>query len=172
MAMKRSMPPAGSSDASLLILGSLPGEASLAAQRYYAHPQNQFWRLLGDAIAEPLGKLPYEERLARLGERGIALWDVIGTARRLGSLDGAIREAISNPLADFIDTHPRLSAVAFNGKTAARLGRLALGDPGRLQLIDLPSSSPAYTLPIAEKARQWALLGSLACPPKVATLSI
>ena len=172
MAMKRSMPPAGSSDARLLILGSLPGEASLAAQRYYAHPQNQFWGLLGDAIAEPLGKLPYEERLARLGERGIALWDVIGTARRLGSLDGAIREAISNPLADYIDTHPRLRAVAFNGKTAARLGRLALGDPGRLQLIDLPSSSPAYTLPIAEKARQWALLGSLACPPKVATLSI
>ena len=172
MAMKRSMPPAGSSDARLLILGSLPGEASLAAQRYYAHPQNQFWRLLGDAISEPLGDLPYEQRLARLGERGIALWDVIGTARRLGSLDGAIREAISNPLADFIDTHPRLRAVAFNGKTAARLGRLALGDPGRLQLIDLPSSSPAYTLPIAEKARQWALLGSLACPPKVATLSI
>ena len=170
MALKRSMPPSGSTDARLLILGSLPGEASLAAQRYYAHPQNQFWRLLGDAIDEPLAGLAYEERLGRLAERGIALWDVVGTARRLGSLDGAIRQATANPLAEFIATHPRLAAVAFNGKTAARLGRIALGDPGRLELIELPSSSPAYTMPFDEKARRWAMLGSLACPRKLATL--
>jgi len=170
MTLKRSMPPAGSTDASLLILGSLPGEASLAAQRYYAHPQNQFWRLLGGALGEPLADLPYEQRLARLAGRGVALWDVVGTARRLGSLDGAIREAIANPLRDYVATHPRLRAVAFNGKTAGRLGRPAFGDPGRIELIDLPSSSPAYTLSFAEKARRWAVLASLACSPKVATL--
>ena len=164
------MPPAGSTDASLLILGSLPGEASLAAQRYYAHPQNQFWRLLGGALCEPLMDLPYEHRLVRLAERGVALWDVVGTARRLGSLDGAIREATANPLYDYIATHPRLRAVAFNGKTAAKLGRLAIGDPAGIQLIDLPSSSPAYTLAFAAKASRWAVLASLACSPKVATL--
>ena len=170
MTVKRSMMPVGSTDARLLILGSLPGEASLAAQRYYAHPQNQFWRLLGDALDEPLMELPYEAKLARLRERGVALWDVVGTARRLGSLDGAIRQATANRLPDYIATHPRLGAVAFNGKTAARLGRLAIGDSGELELIDLPSSSPAYTISFAEKAKRWAVLGSLACPAKVATL--
>ena len=164
------MPPAGASDARLLILGSLPGEASLAAQRYYAHPQTQFWRLLGAAIGEELAGLPYDDRLRRLAKRGIALWDVVGEARRLGSLDGAIRGATANPLVEYIATHPRLSAVAFNGKTAARLGRLAIGDPGPIQLIDLPSSSPAYTLPFAEKARRWSIIGPLACPPEIATL--
>jgi hypoxanthine-DNA glycosylase len=171
MAIKRSMPPAGSTDARLLILGSLPGEASLAAQRYYAYPQNQFWRLLGQAIDEPLAQLPYEQRLACLADRGIALWDVVATARRLGSLDGAIREATANQLDDFIATHPRLRAVAFNGQTAARLGRLAIGDRGGIELIDLPSSSPAYTLSFEEKAKRWGVLASLACPAEVATLS-
>ena len=171
MTLKRSMPPAGSGDALLLILGSLPGEASLAAQRYYAHPQNQFWRLLGHAIGEELAGLPYDDRLARLAARRIALWDVVGEARRLGSLDGSIRGASANPLTAYIATHPQLKAVAFNGKTAARLGRLALGAPIQIQLIDLPSSSPAYTLPFQEKARAWVLLGALACPAEVATLA-
>ena len=87
------MAPVGSADARLLILGSLPGEASLAAQRYYAHPTNQFWRLLGSAIGEELAGLGYHERVQRLAAREIALWDVVAEARRQGSLDGAIRAA-------------------------------------------------------------------------------
>ena len=78
------MAPVGSRDAGLLILGSLPGEASLRARQYYAHPQNQFWRLLGSAIGEDLAAMAYENRLARLSSRGIALWDVVGEARRQG----------------------------------------------------------------------------------------
>ena len=156
------MAPVGSKDALLLILGSLPGEASLKAQRYYAHPQNQFWRLLGAAIGEDLADLEYDERLARLAARRIALWDVVGEARREGSLDGAIRDATANPLADYVATHPRLKAIAFNGQTAARLGRLALVGVGGPTLIDLPSSSPAYTLPFAWKVERWAELGPLA----------
>ena len=172
MTLKRSMAPVGSSDASLLILGSLPGEASLRAQRYYAHPQNQFWRLLGAAIGEELAAMPYDDRLARLAERGIALWDVVGEARRQGSLDGAIRGATPNRLAEYAATHPRLRAVAFNGKTAGRLGRVALADLHGLELIDLPSSSPAYTLPFAAKLAGWSRLGALACGQEAATLEL
>ena len=165
------MPPAGSNDARLLILGSLPGEASLRAQRYYAHPQNQFWRLLGSAIGEDLAATTYDDRLARLAVRGIALWDVVGEARRLGSLDGAIRGATPNRLADFVASHPRLRAIAFNGKTAARLGRTALtGLDAAIQLIDLPSSSPAFTIPFADKLAKWSAIGQLACEQEAATL--
>ena len=168
--LKRSLPPTGSSDATLLILGSLPGEASLTAQRYYAHPQNQFWRLLGGAIGDDLTGLEYDDRIERLRVRGIALWDVVGEAMRIGSLDGAIRGATANQLREFVATHRNLRAVAFNGKTASRLGRSALGNVGSLQLLDLPSSSPAYTLAYADKARRWDVLGVLARPPEAATL--
>jgi hypoxanthine-DNA glycosylase len=164
------MGPVGSPDATLLILGSLPGEVSLRTQRYYAHPQNQFWRLLGMAIGEDLGSLDYDRRLERLAARRIALWDVIGEAHRRGSLDGAIRGATSNELAGFAATHLELKAIAFNGKTAARLGRPALKGASTITLIDLPSSSPAYTLAIAEKAKLWGQLGGLACPAEAATL--
>ena len=160
--IKRSMAPAGSPDARLLILGSLPGEASLAAQRYYAHPTNQFWRLLGQAIGEDLAGLDYHHRLERLAQRDIALWDVVAEARRQGSLDGAIRGATANELAHYVATQPRLTAVAFNGRTAAAIGRRALAAMEGLAFIDLPSSSAALTRPFAEKAAAWAALGPYA----------
>ena len=166
MERETSMAPVGSDDAVLLILGSLPGEASLAAQRYYAHPQNQFWRLLGHALGEPLAGMAYEDRLERLANRGVALWDVVGEASRTGSLDGAIREVTANPLTAFMSSHPRLRSIAFNGGTAARIGRRAIGERPRLTLLDLPSSSPAYTLQFADKAERWAVLGPLALPAK------
>ena len=153
------MAPVGSADARLLILGSLPGEASLAAQRYYAHPTNQFWRLLGSAIGEDLAGLTYEARLVRLAAREIALWDVVAEARRRGSVDGAIRAATPNELARYVATHPRLEAVAFNGRTAAAIGRRALEGPEGLYLVDLPSSSAALTRPFADKAAAWAVIG-------------
>ena len=82
MSVKSGLPPIARADARLFVLGSLPGDASLAAARYYAHPTNQFWRLLGRAIGEDLQSLPYEQRLARLAERRIGLWDVIASASR------------------------------------------------------------------------------------------
>ncbi len=162
MHIKQSMAPVGSDDAQLLILGSLPGDASLAAQRYYVHPTNQFWRLLGDAIGEQLAALDYDDRLVRLAQRRIALWDVVADATRAGSLDTAIRDARANPLAEFVNTHPGLQAIAFNGQTAAKIGRRALGDAPALILIDLPSSSAAFTRPFAEKLHSWAALGDFA----------
>ena len=159
---KRSFPAVVASNTRLLVLGSLPGEASLAAQRYYAHPTNQFWRLLGGAIGEGLADLLYEARLERLAAREIALWDVVAEARRQGSLDGAIRGATANALADYVAGHPRLRAVAFNGRTAAAIGRRALGERPGLAFIDLPSSSAALTRPFAEKAAAWAAIGGFA----------
>ena len=164
------MPPVGSSDARLLILGSLPGEASLKAQRYYAHAQNQFWRLLGLALVEDLAAIPYEDRLRRLAARRIALWDVVAEASRAGSLDGAIRGATPNQLRNYAATHSNLRAIAFNGKTAARIGRKVLADFNGVDLMELPSSSAAYTLAFQEKAKRWALLGPLAWPQEVGTL--
>ena len=159
---KQSMAPVGAADARLLILGSLPGDASLAAGSYYAHPTNQFWRLLGGAIGEPLAALDYERRIERLAARRIALWDVVADAARKGSLDAAIRNVRPNPLADFIAGHPRLAGIGFNGRTAAAIGRRALGPADRVALIDLPSSSAAFTRPLAEKMRDWAVLGDFA----------
>lgn len=145
----------------LLILGSLPGDASLTASRYYAHPQNAFWRLTGGAIGVDLAALPYEARLDALKAAGIGLWDVIASAERSGSLDTAIRRPEQADLKALIATLPHLRAIAFNGKTAARLGRRALGEPPNLALLDLPSSSPAFTLSPALKAESWAVLGAV-----------
>jgi TDG/mug DNA glycosylase family protein len=158
-AVKLGMGPIARDDARLFILGSLPGDASLAAQRYYAHPTNQFWRLLGEAIGEPLADMAYAARLERLGERGIGLWDVVASAERAGSLDGAIRQAGHNPIERLRDDYPELEAIAFNGATAAKLGRKLLGAASGIELIDLPSSSAAYTRSFADKAAVWRQLG-------------
>lgn len=158
------MPPVGAKDARLLLLGSLPGDASLAAQRYYAHPTNQFWRLLGSVLGEDLAASDYAARLDRLARRGVALWDVVDQAERPGSLDGAIRGATFNALARFVATHPRLAAIGFNGGTSARIGRRALGDTAGIALIDLPSSSAALTVPFAQKAARWQALAGFADP--------
>jgi len=151
------MPPVGAVLPRLLVLGSLPGERSLATAQYYAHPQNQFWRLLGQALGEPLAEHGYDERLVRLAARGIALWDVVAEAQRAGSLDSALRAVTANPLAAFVAARPTLRAIAFNGRLAATIGRRALGAT-EIALLDLPSSSPAYTAPFADKAAYWSVL--------------
>jgi double-stranded uracil-DNA glycosylase len=157
--VKFGLPPIAREDARLFILGSLPGDASLAAQRYYAHATNQFWRLIGHAIGEELHSLTYEERLERLGAHGIGLWDVIASATRRGSLDHAIREAQHNRIEHLLHDFPELHAIAFNGSSAAVIGRKLIGDlPANVTLIDLPSSSAANTRSFAEKARAWEAL--------------
>ena len=155
MSVKVGLPPVARSDARLFILGSLPGDASLAARRYYAHPQNAFWRLVGRVTGEDLQALDYSARLERLMENRIGLWDVVAHARRKGSLDQAIRGAGHNPLADYFSGFPNLEAIAFNGATAATIGRRLLNALEGVTLINLPSSSPANTRPFAEKAQAW-----------------
>jgi double-stranded uracil-DNA glycosylase len=168
--VKFGLPPIARNDARLFVLGSLPGDASLAARRYYAHSTNQFWRLLGAAIGDELQSIPYEDRLARLADRGIGLWDVIASATRPGSLDQAIREAEHNRIEHLLHDFPDLRAIAFNGSTAAGAGRKLIGQPPQgITLIDLPSSSAANTRPLAEKQQAWSRLAQFVLPAQTAS---
>jgi TDG/mug DNA glycosylase family protein len=139
----------------VLVLGSLPGEVSLARRQYYAHPQNQFWRLMGEVVGADLVTLDYEERLKALLAARIGLWDVVASAARSGSLDGAIRGHSANDLNTLVAKLPELRAIAFNGTTSARIGAAALGAGGNFARVPLPSSSPAYTLAFDRKLETW-----------------
>lgn len=164
---KAAFPPSVDADTRLLILGSLPGDASIRQGEYYAHRGNAFWMLMGDVLGEDLRGQPYAMRLKRLRSRGVGLWDVIESAQREGSLDGAIRAAELRDLGSFIARLPMLAAIGFNGKTAATQGRRQLGDRPGLTLIDLPSSSGAYaSLSRAQKAERWAALRQWIGPPE------
>ncbi len=154
---KASFPPVVDLSTRVLILGSLPGDASLAAGRYYAHPQNQFWRLLSPVVGVDLPALEYPERLVALQAAGIGLWDVVQSAIRPGSSDAAIRNATANDVAALIATLPALRLVAFNGGTAAKAGR---GLVRGVETMVLPSSSPLHTVGIAEKKPAWDAIGA------------
>jgi double-stranded uracil-DNA glycosylase len=137
----------------VLILGSFPSPASLAAQQYYAHPQNQFWRLLGGSLGENLQTLEYPTRLLRVLTNRVGVWDIYRDCLREGALDSAIRAAVLNDFDALLVQAPQLRRVLFNGQTAARQAPhfAALG----LETLTLPSSSPAYTLPYETKLARW-----------------
>jgi hypoxanthine-DNA glycosylase len=164
--VKRSFPPVADARTRLLVLGSLPGEESLARAQYYANPRNHFWRLIGAVAGTDLVPLPYEERLRALLAARVGLWDTIGAATRRGSLDGAIRGQRANDLADLAARLPELRAVGFNGGKSASLGLPRLAVRPDLALIALPSSSPAYTRPFEEKLAEWMKLAPYLSPPQ------
>ncbi|MDO7842029.1 DNA-deoxyinosine glycosylase [Sphingomonas immobilis] len=156
MTLKQSFPPVVDAYVRVLILGSLPGEKSLAAQRYYANPQNQFWRLLSGALAEDFVALEYQARLARLLSRHAGLWDVVATARREGSTDAALRDVSANDLTALAASLPDLRAIAFNGGAAHRHGLKQLGAAAeRYAILALPSSSAMHTTGLAAKLPAW-----------------
>lgn len=153
--MQHCFPPVTRADTRLLLLGSLPGAMSLAEQRYYANPRNQFWRLTGAVIGRDLAVLAYEARLEALLDAGIGLWDTVAAATRKGSLDQAIRLHQASDLAGLAATLPALKAVGFNGGKSASIGRPQLAGRPDLALVDLPSSSPALTLAFEAKLERW-----------------
>ena len=139
-----------------LVLGSFPSPASLAAQHYYAHRQNQFWRVMGEVLGEPLAEFDYPEKQRCLLGHRIGVWDVYRHCRREGALDAAIEDAELNDFAALMRAAPRLGSAVFNGLEAARSAR-------RLALLGLhtavaPSTSPAYTLAFARKLERWRAL--------------
>lgn len=138
----------------VLILGSFPGAASLAAGQYYAHPRNQFWRLLSLVLNEDLTAMEYQARLPRLLAHGYGVWDVLGACQREGSLDAKIRAPQANDFAQLRERCPQLQKVGFNGKTAAKFAP-QFARAG-YEVVELPSSSPAYAgMSFEEKLRFW-----------------
>lgn len=138
----RGFPPVIDRNVERLILGSFPSEASLAAGQYYAHPRNQFWRLLADLLSEPLAELPYRRRLQRVLAHRLGIWDVLDACDRQGSGDASIRNRKANRFARLHRLAPRLTAVAFNGQAAGRFASEFAG--AGYETTILPSSSPAH----------------------------
>jgi len=150
----RGLAPVVAPHSRLLVLGSFPGGASLAAGHYYAHPRNLFWPLLGEVLGEPLHEWPFERRYEAVLAANLAIWDVYGACRREGSLDSEIRDAAANDFAHLHRIAPDLGAVLFNGKAAGRF-EPRFRDAGYRTRV-MPSTSPAYaSMPRERKLALW-----------------
>ena len=164
MTQSQGFPPVSAPDAHVLILGSMPGVASLEAAQYYAFPRNAFWRIMGELFgAGP--ELEYQARLERLRASRVALWDVIAECRRPGSLDSSIAEdsLVANDFGAFFARHRSITRVAFNGQTAAKLfgKKVRPGLTREFEYLTLPSTSPAHaSMSYARKLEVWAALRS------------
>jgi TDG/mug DNA glycosylase family protein len=159
----RSFAPIARTDARVLVLGSMPGRASLAAGEYYAHPRNAFWRIAGELLQFD-DAAPYATRVGALQAARIALWDVLRSCVRHGSLDAGIERGseVANDLPAFFRRHASITRVFFNGAAAeAAFRRHAAGSPATLRLARLPSTSPAHAaLRYADKLAAWRAIAS------------
>ena len=161
----RGFAPIAAADARILILGSLPSLQSLQKHEYYGNPQNAFWRVMGELFdAGP--DLPYRSRAEILKRRGIAVWDVLQSSVRPGSMDTAIDPSTATPndFRMFYDDHPELELLCFNGKKAAELyerlvAPLGIGTINNVDFRIMPSTSPAYaSMKFDEKVRLWSVI--------------
>lgn len=153
----RSFAPIVAPDAHILILGSMPGAASLEAGEYYAHPRNAFWPIMG-ALYGAGPNLPYMERVSVLKANGVAVWDVLQSCVREGSLDAGIREEVPNDFAAFFTTHRDIRRIGLNGgKAAASFRKHAVCFlPASASIQALPSTSPAHAARgVQEKCSIW-----------------
>lgn len=154
----RCFAPVGNSAARILILGSMPGIKSLEQHQYYAHPANVFWKIMGELVGA-CPDLPYAERLRVLQASGIALWDVLASCERKGSLDANIRQETANDFTTFLALHPHIAQICFNGSAAEQcfhkfVLRKQVLPP--LQLRRLPSTSPAHAgMRYTDKLHAW-----------------
>lgn len=150
----RGLAPVVDAGVETLVLGSFPSAASLAAGQYYAHPRNQFWRILGALTGEELAALAYAQRLERLLAHSIGLWDVVAVCEREGSLDTAIRNAMPNDLRRLLRQAPRLQRVLLNGRLAGRAA--SWFEAAGFATAVVPSSSPAFaSLSLSGKVALW-----------------
>lgn len=162
-----SFPPTSTVSATRLILGSMPGKASLAAHQYYAHPRNCFWQIMHRVLDVP-SNASYEKRCQGLSEKRVALWDVVKLCTRTSSLDSDIVESsiVPNDFETYLRAHPSISTIFFNGakaeKTYLRHVQPRLPDRfARIRTVRLPSTSPANaSIPLAVKLEHWKVLRS------------
>jgi TDG/mug DNA glycosylase family protein len=160
MSQIRSFEPIEDEQAQVLVLGSMPGQASLKASQYYAHPQNAFWRIMG-RLLDFEATAPYDLKIQKLKTARIALWDVLGSCNRAGSLDSKIQSAteVPNDFPVFFHKHKHLTHVFFNGakaETSFHRHVLKTSEPGSLHLTRLPSTSPAHaSMSFERKVHFW-----------------
>lgn len=151
-----SFPPIVGDRPRLLILGNMPSVMSLAAHRYYETPRNAFWRIAGELLGfDPAA--PYDERLAAVRARGVAVWDVLRSCRRRGSLDSAVERdsMVANDFHTFFADHPTISKVVFNGAAAEANFAKLVGTHFGLDYVRVPSTSRAQTMRYEDKLRAW-----------------
>ncbi|MGV0789122.1 DNA-deoxyinosine glycosylase [Mycolicibacterium sp. XJ2] len=150
------LPPIVGDDAHTLILGNMPSVISLAAQRYYDNPRNAFWRIMGDVFGFA-ADARYEQRCTALTAHGIAAWDVLHSCQREGSLDSAVRpeSMVPNDFQRFFDEHRGIEVVLFNGAAAEKNFTRLVNVADGLRYRRLPSTSPAQTMPFADKFTIW-----------------
>lgn len=150
-----SFPSISNQESKVLILGTMPGIASLTLNQYYGHPRNAFWKLLFTIFNEPYST-DYEIRKKLVLNHHIALWDVLQNCVREGSLDSAIKQEIPNNFTDFLTAHPKIEKIFFNGQKAAQYFKKYVQAGNHYQLMTLPSTSPANAgISFEEKLRFW-----------------
>lgn len=162
MSRVESFAPLSAPDARVLILGSMPGTASLAAGEYYAHPRNAFWSII-EAVFGIRRDRPYAQRCRQLVGHGVAVWDVLAQCRRPGSLDASIERdsMVVNDFDGFLAAHPGVARICFNGATAEQVFRRRVLSASGTRLADiallrLPSTSPAHAaMSVAQKVEHW-----------------
>ena len=154
-----SFPPIVSKNSKILILGSVPGIKSLEMQEYYAHPQNKFWRILFDLFEEDF-TIDYADKINFLKRNGIAVWDVIDSCERKGSLDTRIKNENHHDVLQLLEDFPSIKAIFCNGqKSFKTLGKI-LPNNSKIPVFVLPSTSPAYTISYQKKLQEWSVLKS------------
>ena len=152
-----SFPPIVDEQSQILILGSVPGVKSLEMQQYYAHPQNQFWKLMFHLFDKPFS-LDYQERIELLKENKIALWDVIESCERKGSLDTEIKNEIDNNIPQLIENYPNIKIIFCNGQKSYKNLIKILGKNFKIPIVVLPSTSPLHTVKFEEKLESWKVI--------------
>lgn len=151
----RSFPSLSNPAAEVLLLGTMPGAMSLALNEYYGHPRNHFWKLLAAIFNEPL-PTDYQVKKEMLLRNNIAVWDVLQACERQGSLDSAIMKEVPNNFTAFLDEHPNVKLIAFNGQKAAAFFKKHVGFKGQYDFLILPSTSPANAgKSFEQKLKEW-----------------
>ena len=149
-----SFPPIVDETSKILILGSIPGVKSLEKQQYYAHPQNKFWKIIFELFHEDFTD-NYEERINILKKNHIALWDVIDSCERKGSLDSEIKNEEANQIEELLEQYPDITAIFCNGRKSYKNLQKVLGKNFKIPIILMPSTSPLHTVSFEKKLEDW-----------------
>lgn len=149
-----SFPPFIDEQSKILILGSIPGVKSLEKQQYYAHPQNKFWKIIFELFNEEFTE-DYSERINILKKNHIAIWDVIDSCERKGSLDSEIKNEEANPIEELLESYPNIQAIFCNGGKSYKNLQKLLGKNFRIPIHLLPSTSPLHTISFERKFEDW-----------------